>query len=113
MEAQIFLHTYLLGIGEDLEGDRAEIDLINSLRKYLRAESERLAPKAFHELVSKDSVGETGEVLDVWGGSELSPGGYIIGHPSLEEDRIQLGPGGVYGCCVGRGAAADDAEACF
>ena len=102
MEAQIFSHTYLLGIGEDLEGNRAEIDLINSLGKYLRAESERLAPQPFHELVSEDSVGETGEVLDVGGGGELAPGGYIIGHPPLEEDRIQLSPGGVYGGREGR-----------
>ncbi|CAL5410764.1 unnamed protein product [Camellia sinensis] len=55
--------------------------------------------------------GEVGVVLDVGGGGELAAGGDVVGHPTLEENGLQFGPGRVDGGCVGGGATADDAEA--
>ncbi|KAI6671634.1 hypothetical protein NL676_006519 [Syzygium grande] len=48
----------------------------------------------------------TSEVVVSW-----PPGGDVVGHPPLEQDRLELGAGGVDGGGVGRGAAADDADA--
>jgi hypothetical protein len=65
---------------------------------------------AFHEFATEDAVGETGEVLDVGGGCELTAGSDVVGHPSFEEDWFEFGTGGVYGGGVGGGTTSDDAE---
>ena len=98
------------GIGENPKRTGGEIDLGDGLGVDLGAEAEGLAPAAVHELAAEDAVGEAGEVLDVSGGGELAAGGDVVGHPALEEDRLQLCTGGVDGGGMGGGAASDDAE---
>lgn len=98
------------GIGEDFEGRGGEIDLGDGLGEDLSAEPDGLAPAAVHELYAEDSVWKPREVLDVGGGGELAAGSNIIGHPSLEENRLQLRSGGVYGSRVRRRATADNTD---
>jgi hypothetical protein len=42
--------------------------------------------KTYHQGLSHDSLGETGEVLDFGCGSELATGGGAIGHETLIQD---------------------------
>lgn len=103
---------YELGVGEDFKRRHRsrEIDTRDRLGEDLSAEAEGLAAEAVGEFASEDAFGETGEVFDVGGSGELAAGGDVVGHPALEEDRLQLGPSRVYGSGVGGGAASDDAE---
>lgn len=41
---------------------------------------------AYHQGASHDSVRETGEVLNVGGGGQLTSGGDAVGHEALIED---------------------------
>ena len=61
-----------------------------------------------HELAPKDAFRETREILDVDGGGELAAGGDVVGHPTLEEDGLELGTRGVYSHDVGSMTTSDD-----
>ena len=52
--------------------------------------------------------GETGIVLDVRGGGELTAGGDPVGKHAFVEGGGELGAGEVDGCGVGGGAGAND-----
>ncbi|KAI3439144.1 uncharacterized protein J3R85_005097 [Psidium guajava] len=87
-----------------------EIELAHRFGEDLRTEPLRLAAAAVHELSTDDPLEEAREVLDVDSGSELAAGGEVVGYPSLEEDRLELGAGGVDCGGVGGGAAVNDAK---
>jgi hypothetical protein len=72
------------------------------------AEARRLGAEPVGQLGATDALGEAGEVLDVGGGGELTAGGDAPGHPALEQDRLEVGAGGVDRGGVSGGAAADD-----
>jgi hypothetical protein len=42
--------------------------------------------RAYHQLLAHDALGETGEVLDLGGGGQLSTGGDAVGHEALVEN---------------------------
>ena len=90
-----------LGIGEDLEGSRGEIDSKDGLSEDLGAEVEGLVPATIHALVPKDAFWETRKILDVVGCGELAAGVDVFGHPTLEEDGLELDTRGVYSHGVG------------
>ena len=97
-----------LGIGEDLEGSGGEIDPKDGLGEDLGAEAEGLVLTTVHELAPKDVFWEIKEILDVGGGGELATGGNVVGHPTLEEDGLELDTRGVYSHGVGGGTTSDD-----
>jgi hypothetical protein len=88
---------------EDPEGPLGEVDLGDVVGDELGAEALGLGAEFLHELGAHDPVREAGVVLDVTGDHELA----AEGEP-LDDERFQVGPGGVERSRVSGGAAADD-----
>ena len=101
-----------LGIGvadPDLERALGEVDLGCLHREDRRSEAARLGPEVDHELGARDALGEPREVLDLGGQHELTAG--LIarrGRLALQDDGVQVGPGGVDGGGEPRRARPDD-----
>jgi hypothetical protein len=45
---------------------------------------------SYHQLLSHDTLGETGEVLNIGGGGQLAASGDAIGHEALIEDGCRI-----------------------
>ena len=84
-------------------GRLGEVDPVDVGGHELRAEAGGLLADLHHQLGPEDAVGEAGEVLDVGGEHQLPAGA-----DALDDDRVQVGPGGVDGGGQARGARADD-----
>ena len=77
-------------LGPHLEGPGGEVKLGDGLGDDLGAEALGLRAHVVHELGAADAVGESGEVLDVSGGRELTTGSSAIGEHALVEDWLEL-----------------------
>ncbi len=93
-----------------LEGVRGEVDRIDGLGDDGGPEALGLLAHRIHELGAHDPFGETGEVLHIRGGRELSAGGDTRGHEALEHHGLELGASGVDGSGMGGGAGPDDED---
>lgn len=91
-----------------LEGSLGKVDLGDGLGDNLRAEANRLLAHVLHQLSTANAVRETGEVLDVGGGGELTASGGAVSQHTLIEDGLEFSAGKVDGRGVGGGAGADD-----
>ena len=87
----------------DAERAAREVDAVDVGGEELRAEAGRLLAELHHELGAHDAVGEAGEFLDVGGQHELAAGA----HP-LDDDWVEVRPGGVDSGSQARGARSDD-----
>ena len=83
--------------------------LADLLGADLGAEAGGLLPEAHHELGAHDALGEAGEVLDLGGEHELATG-LVAGRRrlALEQQRLEVGAGGVDRGGQAGGARADD-----
>lgn len=95
-------------LGRELEGPLGEVQLGDGLADDLGAEALGLLPHGVHELTTHYTFGESGEVLDIGGGGQLSAGGYSVGHEAFVEGGLEVGPGQVDGGSVGSGPRADN-----
>ena len=84
--------------------DSRQVDAVDVGGDELGAEARGLLPEQHHELGPEDAVGEAGEVLDVGRQHELAAGA-----DSFDDDRVEIGPGGVdRGGEAGRSGSDDD-----
>lgn len=95
-------------LGPHLERSLRQIQLGNGLSDDLGTETLGLGAHLVHQLGTADTVGETGEVLDVSGGGQLATGGSAVGEHTLIENRLELGARKIDGSRVGARAGADD-----
>lgn len=95
-------------LGPHLEGTLGQVEFGDGLSEDLGAEALGLLAHFLHQLTTADTVGETGEVLDVGGRGELATGGGAVGEHTLIQDGLQLSPREVDGGSVGAGAGADN-----
>jgi hypothetical protein len=91
-------------LGPHAERRGREIDPLGVGRDVLGAEAGRLGAELLHQLGAHDPVGETGIVLDIGGEHELPAG---AGEP-LDDQRVQVGTGGVDGGGQAGRAGPDD-----
>lgn len=77
-------------LGPHLEGPGGEVKLGDSLSDDLGTETLRLCAHVVHQLGAADAVGESREVLDVGGSSELTTGSGAVGEHALVEDWLEL-----------------------
>ena len=95
-------------LGPHLERALGQVDARDGLGDDLGTEALGLLAHSLHQLLATDTVGETGEVLDVGGGGELATGGGAVGEHTLIKDGIELSARKVNGGSVGTGAGADN-----
>lgn len=94
----------------ELERLLRQIDPRDCLGDHFGSESDGLLAHGIHELRSVDAVRETGEVLDIGGGSKLATCSGAVGQHTLIEDGLELRTRQVDGSGVSGGARADDCE---
>lgn len=94
----------------ELERPLRQIDPRDCLRDHFGSESDRLFAHGIHELRSVNAVRETGEVLDIGGGSKLATCGGAVGQHTLIEDGLELCTRQVDRGGVSGGARTDDCE---
>ena len=92
-----------LGVGDRLDL-ALEVDRLDVVGDDLGAEPLGLGAHVLHELGAHDAVAEAGEVLDLGGVHQRATGG----DGALEEQRLEVGAGGVDGGGVAGRAGADD-----
>lgn len=95
-------------LGPHLEGTLGQVDPRDGLGDDLGTEALGLLAHLLHQLLAADTVGETGKVLDVGGGGELTAGGGAVGKHTLIEDRAELSARKIDGGSVSAGAGADN-----
>jgi hypothetical protein len=98
----------------DLERALAEIDAGDLLGDDLGPEPQGLLAHAVHQLGPHDALRKTGEVLDLGGEHQLSAGLVArAGRFTLDEQRGQVGPGGVDGGGEAGRARTDDDDVSY
>lgn len=95
-------------LSPQLERLLRQVELGDSLGDHLGSKSDRLLAHLVHQFRATNAVGETGEVLDIGGGGELSTGGGAVGQHTLIQDRLEFRSREVDGSGVSGGAGADD-----
>lgn len=98
----------IVPLSPHFEGTLGEIQLGDSFSDNLGTEALRLLAHLLHQLLTADTVRETGEVLDIGGGSELATGSGAIGKHTLVQDRAQFSTRQIDSGCVGGGAGSDN-----
>ena len=92
-----------LGVGDGLDRAR-ELHLDNVVGDDLRAEALGLGAHVVHQIRALDAFWEPGKVLHLGGVHQRAAGG----DGALEDQRLEVGPGGVDGGGVAGRSAADD-----
>lgn len=93
----------LLGgeLGAVLEGSRGEIEGGDGVGDNFCAEALGLGSHVVHQLSAHDTLGETGEVLNLGGSGQLATSSNTIGHEALIENGLQFSSCQVDSSCVG------------
>lgn len=93
----------LLGgeLGAVLEGAGGEIEGGDGVGDNFCAEALGLGSHVVHQLAAHDPLGETGEVLNLGGGGQLTTSSNAIGHEALIENGLQFSSRQVDSSCVG------------
>lgn len=95
-------------LGPHLEGPGGEVKLGDGLGDDFGTEALGLCAHVVHQLGAADAVGESGEVLDISGGCELTTGGGAVGEHALIEDWLELCAREIDSGSVGTRAGADN-----
>lgn len=93
----------LLGgeLGAVLEGAGGEIEGGDGVGDNFCAEALGLGSHVVHQLAAHDTLGETGEVLNLGGSGQLTTSSNAIGHETLIKNGLQLSSRQVDSSCVG------------
>lgn len=94
--------------GPEFEGLLRQVQLGDGLCDDFSAEADGLLAHGLHQFGAANAIGETGEVLDVGGGGELTAGCGAVGQHTFVEDGLQFRSREVDGGSVCGGAGADD-----
>ena len=87
--------SVLVPLSPELEGSLGQIDLGDGLCDDLGAKLDGLRSHVVHETGARDSLGETGEVLNVGGGGKLATGSNAVSKHTLVKSGLDLGTGEV------------------
>lgn len=98
----------IVPLGPHLEWSGGQVELRDGLGDDLGAEALGLCAHVVHELGAADTVGKSGEVLDIGGRGELTTGSGAVGKHTLIEDWLELCAGEIDSGSVGTRAGADN-----
>ena len=96
-------------ISLDPEGALTEIDLIGIRFQQMCPPAHGLGTHQIHQVRTQNSVRETGEILHIGGGHQLTAR-YATALESSDQQRFEVGPGRVDRCGVAGRSRADDHE---